>query len=177
MTTGCISRIIAWVALQFCYFLCLPLSFAASKASYLSTGRAGRGLVLIPGLGRVDRLQHVVDNLALLESFISEQGGWDCIVYIYAVQHTSEASPSNVDEHSVFWAESHSANRDYLYKMCHVVENPGGLVTQNLWLLQPHLLRHVYSHVLVSVYCCLLSFNFYVGPPLVSSSKSIPLSL
>ncbi len=145
----CIFPIVVWVALLFCYFLCLPLCCAAGGTSYTSSGRAGRGLVLIPGLGRVDRLQHVVDNLALLQSFISEQGGWDCIVYIYAARHATEPSISNVDEDSAFWAESHSANRDYVSKMCNVVENPGGLVAQNLWLAQPHLLRHVYSHILV----------------------------
>jgi hypothetical protein len=122
-------------------FGCIALSIE------MLPGKTGRGLVLIPGLGRVDRLQHVVYNLGLLEPFLSEKGGWDCVVYIYASRPFSGHSVSETD--AAFWAAEQRVRREYVSQRCHVVENPGALVTQNLRLVQPHLLRLVYSHVLV----------------------------
>ena len=145
MSTG-----LVWLLLV-CLVLQHDSSFNRLGCTALATdklpGKAGRGLVLIPGLGRVDRLQHVVYNLGLLEPFLSEKGGWDCVVYIYASRPLPDDPVSETD--AAFWAAEQRVRREYISKRCHVVENSGALVTQNLRLVQPHLLRLVYSHVLV----------------------------
>ena len=147
------STSLVWLLLLY-VLLQDDLTFNRFSCTALSTeklsGKAGRGLVLIPGLGRVDRLQHVVHNLGLLEPFLSEKGGWDCVVYVYA----SRPSPNHPDvseTDAAFWAAEQRVRREYVSQLCHVVENPGALVTQNLRMVQPHLLRLVYSHVLVCV--------------------------
>jgi len=53
------------------------------------------------------------------------------------------------DTDAAFWAADHQVLREYVSKLCHVVENAKALVTQNLRMAQPHLLRLVYSHVLI----------------------------
>lgn len=125
-----------------------------------------RGLLIIPGLGRVDRLLTVTHNLYLLEPYLSapndaasstshEHGRWDCIVYIYAPRPflystTSSSSPSNTDKDStIFWSKDHEAQRKYIETMCHIIEIPGALVTENLWMVQPAWVSQVYENIMI----------------------------
>jgi hypothetical protein len=82
-------------------------------------GVAGRGLLVIPGLGRKDRLETVLWNLRALEKSGFRYGyvRWDCVVYIYAPR-----------EDRAFW----DCPMKLLYDLCSVVEVPNQLVTQNL---------------------------------------------
>lgn len=53
------------------------------------------GLLVIPGVGRPDRLQTVAHNLRLLErNYLSDDGNrparWDCIIYVYAMHNHTE---------------------------------------------------------------------------------------
>ena len=53
------------------------------------------GLIIIPGVGRADRLQTVAHNLRLLESnYLNDDGNrpsrWDCIIYVYAMHNNTE---------------------------------------------------------------------------------------
>lgn len=44
-----------------------------------------RGLMIVPGLGRADRLNTVVANLKLLNAELNgKKYKWDCVVYVYA---------------------------------------------------------------------------------------------
>lgn len=112
-----------------------------------------RGLIVIPGLGRADRLQTVVYNLKLLESkYIngSKQFKWDCIVYIYAPR--TETS---------FWSETKEI--EYIYSLCKVIENPNKRFTENLFMLQPALIKASYQRVFILLDDCKLSATFALG--------------
>ncbi|KAJ1429322.1 hypothetical protein B484DRAFT_479482 [Ochromonadaceae sp. CCMP2298] len=95
-----------------------------------------RGLLVIPGLGRRDRLETVLWNLRLLEQngFRSGHVHWDCVVYIYAPR-----------EDRSFW----ESPMQLLYDLCSVIEVPNQLVTQNLHMVQPPLLVYQYISVLL----------------------------
>lgn len=111
-----------------------------------------RGLIVVPGLGRADRLKTVIDNLKLLErDYINgKRYKWDCIVYVYAPR--SETS---------FWSLKEKI--DYIQSLCTIVENPNGRVTANLFLLQPALIRNSYSRI----------FILLDDQKLVSNTKSV----
>lgn len=95
-----------------------------------------RGLIVIPGLGRADRLSIVVDNLKSLEEDFLRPGKWNCVVYIYALR--SESS---------FW--SMSKDLDYLYSRCGVVENTNNMITENLFMVQPPLIGPQYNKIFI----------------------------
>lgn len=106
---------------------------------------ASRGIIVVPGLGRADRLRTVVSNLKLLEhKYIKgRHHQWDCIVYVYA-DRTDES----------FW--SHTEELDYVRSVCSIVENVNKRVTENLFMLQPTLLRASYSRVFILLDDCKL---------------------
>eukprot|EP01035_Chromulina_nebulosa_P023241 gene23241-30124_t len=95
-----------------------------------------QGLIVIPGLGRADRLNNVVSNLELLKSFIKVRNSihWDCVVYAYA---------SRLDHD--FWNMESQLGRLRTY--CNIIENPRGKVTENMYLAQPALIRSHYELV------------------------------
>lgn len=120
------------------FLLLVVLLFCAEHV----TGKAG--LLVIPGLGRSDRLATVIANLKMLDSYLSgENSDWDCIVYIYA---------SFAD--NTFWGMK--AEIDYITSMCDIVENPGKMVTDNLFMVQPALLRLSYRYVFILLDDCKL---------------------
>lgn len=99
------------------------------------------GLIVIPGLGRSDRLNTVVNNLKFLfnedsiRSWLNEKNmKWDCIVYIYAPR-TDES----------FWKENEKIS--FIRLFCDIIENPNKKVTENLFLLQPSLMRRSYEYI------------------------------
>ena len=106
-------------------------------SSALSVERTqAQGLVVIPGLGRADRLNNVVSNLELLKSFVNlgNHPRWDCVVYIYA---------SRLDRD--FW--NMGSQLSHLRTYCNIVENPTGKVTENMYWAQPALIRSRYELV------------------------------
>ena len=98
------------------------------------------GLVVIPGLGREDRLVTVRDNLRMLErlAYIGSGGGrpWDCIVYVYAPHNDTK-----------FW--SNQEDIGYISSVCDIVENSNGRITENLHMLQPSLIKSAYKRVFI----------------------------
>lgn len=117
-----------------------------SSSSALINVRS-EGVVIIPGIGRVDRLQTTVGNLHMLANYLQgnqdHSPSWDCVAYIYA-QHND----------SVFW----SAYDDLavLTKYCDIIRNPGKRVTENLYMAQPALLKKSYEYVFVLLDDCKL---------------------
>jgi hypothetical protein len=128
-----------------------------------------KGIIVIPGLGRVDRLTIVVDNLKRIYSWDEDYSSssshnnssssssssrvhngyhWDCIIYIY----TSRESKSN------FWNQIDDLQ--YLYTVCEVVEVPNKRVAENLHMLQPALIRNYYSRVFLLLDDCILTSSF-----------------
>ena len=130
-----------------------------------------RGLFVVPGLGRTDRLKTTIHNIKQLQyaslkfqtnlkenirippslngshwsgiisvSQISSTGKsartiyWDCVIYIYASRLDSE-----------FW--SHESALTFLSKYCELVEHPNKRVTENMYMIQPALLRGTYEYV------------------------------
>ena len=90
-----------------------------------------RGLLVIPGLGRSDRLRTVVWNLRMLEEHYFHGSGikWSCIVYIYAPR-----------EDVTFW--SNADELMYLERSCDIVEVANKRVTENMYMFQPALIKH-----------------------------------
>ena len=113
-------------------------SRADEEADSLQSDLApGRGLLLIPGLGRLDRLGIVLQNLKTLKSHLATEGRggqWDCLVYVYA------------KEDDEFWGAEKRIKA--LKRMCNVVEHPGRLITENLLLVNPDHLD-MYTHVFI----------------------------
>lgn len=101
-----------------------------------ATDGISKGLLVIPGLGRADRLLTVLSNLRILLPSDGSSSGlratglhWECAVYIYAPREERD-----------FW--SHEKELAELQRFCTIVEVPGQLVTQNIFLVQPALIRH-----------------------------------
>ncbi len=112
---------------------------------YLPCEMLAKGLVVVPGLGRSDRIKTVVANLRLLEPHLRKE--WDCTVYIYAIRS---------DE--LFW--SNGDQLTYIKSLCKIVENPNGLVTENLHLLNPASINTTYDMVFIVLDDCKLSSPF-----------------
>lgn len=94
-----------------------------------------RGIFVVPGLGRIDRLLVVRNNiLKLLGDRKSGIGmDWDCVVYVYAPRMDT-----------AFWEDR---AWDDIKRFCSIVENTGKKVTENMYMLQPALIKATYSHV------------------------------
>lgn len=113
-----------------------------------------RGLIIVPGLGRDDRLQTVVHNIKLLLDTKPEDHKhkvkWDCIIYIYAPRSDS------------FWQETSHLN--YLTNFCKLIENPGKRCTEHLYMAQPALFQHSYEYVFILLDDC--KFDPKISQPL-----------
>ncbi len=93
------------------------------------------GIIVVPGLGRADRLSIVVENMKYLETTILASK-WNCIIYIYADRSVSS-----------FW--SMRSELGYLQTMCSIVENTNKRITDNLFMLQPALIKYQYAKVFI----------------------------
>lgn len=126
-----------------------------------------RGLVVIPGVGRADRLVTLSASLRLLESeYLSPKlrphPQWDCIVYIYAMANETS-----------FWAMR--AELAYISSLCRTVEHTNRRVTENLYMVQPALIRHSYSHIFVLLDDCKLLPDPASEPPSFNLNKMLGL--
>lgn len=102
-----------------------------------------KGLLVVPGLGRADRLKTVINNINIIRSDYAVSYGlkWDCIVYIYA--------PRELDS---FWSQTEAIS--YLQRECRVVEVPNQKVTENLYMVQPALIEQYYMKVFIVLDDC-----------------------
>jgi len=127
-------------------FLLLLTEIARRIVGEVWRGRK-EGLVVVPGLGRKDRLDTVVNNIRNLEGVLRSKR-WDCIIYTYAQREFVEA-----DAYArYFW--SNTMELKYLSSLCTIVENPGKRVTEHLHMVQPALIRSVYEYVFVLLDDC-----------------------
>jgi hypothetical protein len=96
-------------------------------------------LLVIPGLGRNDRLSTVVHNVKLLfnqQSSGSTSFDLTCVIYIYAPK-----------EDTSFWSSSNEEHISFLSSKCQLLENPGKKVTENLFMVQPFYLYNQYNYI------------------------------
>ena len=111
-----------------------------------SAGKPKEGLLVIPGLGSKERLSIVVNNLKLLLNKLNGTAPtWDCIVYVYAPRNEPISSSS-------FWSQKSMYN--FLSSLCEIVENPFKLVTENLFMVQPALLKYGYQYIFILLDDC-----------------------
>lgn len=115
----------------------LPIS---SAHEFAAARQRVRGLLVVPGVGRGDRLETLVQSLRLLYSNLKgENAQWDCVVYVYAPR-SDEA----------FWGDENVKNSlKYVRTICDVVEHPNKRVTENLRAVQPALIRRTFTHVFI----------------------------
>jgi hypothetical protein len=109
-------------------------------------GKAKEGLLVIPGLGRQDRLKSVVNNLRLLSHKLNgTESPWDCVIYIYAFR---EYKPSITS----IWYDK--ASLAYISSLCSVIEHPGKRITENMHMVQAPLIRLSYHYVFLLLDDC-----------------------
>ncbi len=123
-----------------------------------------KGIIIIPGLGREDRIDIVKNNIEVLKRGnhlalkstevnvdINEDRNhfkWDCVVYIYASH-----------DDLTFWNKK--ADIEYIRTYCEIIENPKGRITQNLYLAQPFWLKNEYEYVFILLDDCKLDYNHF----------------
>jgi len=125
---------------------------APAAAAAAAAPTKALGLVVVPGLGRADRLETVIHNLRMLingghlvkrsDAAARQQRRatlWDCAVHIYA----NRREPQN----AAFFAETDKLA--YVAQYCHVTEYPNQRVTTNMWTVKPWDVRGYYSYVFV----------------------------
>ena len=134
--------------LLFCFLFisCFSMivSYDSMKRLQIRHRKQQKVLVVVPGLGRKDRLSTVAHNIKILkleqqnntESSHSIKFQIDCTIYIYTSRENRE-----------FWAPSRDL--EYLFEHCKVIENPGHMITENLFMLQPHFLQSIYDYVFI----------------------------
>ena len=141
----------------------------------LASNQLKKGLLVIPGLGRGDRLKVVHSNIKLLVSSgillhktkkdeiernfmnstnISERNEeyeniWDCVIHVY-IQKPNE---NDIPNHE-FWSKTAEIN--YLENFCEIVLNPGKLVSHNLHMVQPKIVESSYEYVFILLDDCRL---------------------
>ena len=147
-----------------------------NEPAFLSTpNKLKKGLLIIPGLGRDNRLHIVQRNIRVLVSSgillqksrkeeieKNELNGendlkgnkeyeniWDCVIYIYTKK------PNEIDIlNDSFWNKT--GELTYIENFCEIVLNPGKLFTQNLHLVQPITVQYSYEYVFILLDDCRL---------------------
>lgn len=136
---ACISMLFTWT--------CVLKSILVGHYFYTADSRSEgeRGILVVPGLGRPDRLQVVYDNIMTLlpaksSSFSNTHSiTWDCVIYVYTSRKDAE-----------LWSWSDNSRKwEELARRCDIVENIGKKVTENMHMLQPTLLRQTYQYVFI----------------------------
>ena len=141
----------------------------------LASNKLKKGLLVIPGLGRGDRLKVVHSNIQLLVSsgilvhktkkeeierkFMNSTNNsernkeyndiWDCVVHVYIQKPNENDIPSHE-----FWSKT--AEITYLENFCEIVLNPGKLVSHNLHLVQPERVESSYEYIFILLDDCRL---------------------
>lgn len=140
-----------FAVIGFLLLWCAEVCSGVNKEYISAAAAQQRGLLIIPGLGRADRLETVVHNLRILNKhYWNELIKWDCIVYIYAPRELNS-----------FWSQKHSLQ--VVRDICSIVEVPNKRVTDNLFMVQPALINQSYSRVMILLDDCKIqsygSFN------------------
>lgn len=126
------------------FHLCQPID-VKTIFNDISTGDPAKVLIVIPGLGRSDRLKTVVQNIRILfeDQTDSSRLELNCVIYIY-VSRSDSSFWSNKDEIA------------YLSKYCELIENINKKVTENIYMIQPAYLRKNFHYVFLLLDDCLI---------------------
>lgn len=96
-----------------------------------------QGLLVIPGVGRADRLVTILHNLkALSDHLIGANAPWDCMMYVYAPRNDTS-----------FW--SSSKRLSIIATFCDIVDHPNKRVTENLYAIHPTTLDRGYNNIFI----------------------------
>ena len=106
---------------------------------YLLATRMKQGILVVPGLGKLDRLHLVHKNIKLLDNILTglNESLWDCIIYIYAPK-------SDI----LFWDEGKN-KIETISRLCEVILNPNQLFVSNLYSFNPSRLYNKYKYVFI----------------------------
>lgn len=127
-----------------------------------------RGLFVVPGLGRTDRLETTIHNLKQLQEeshkfqgVIDETTSNSNSHYPTksGIKTISRLSPSSMKtiywdcvvyvyasrQETEFWSNTESLA--FLSQYCELIENPNKRVTENMYMIQPALLQASYDYV------------------------------
>lgn len=116
------------------------IAFCLCSGQSVKSSARLKGLLVVPGLGRADRLETVVHNIKMLKKN-NDGVSWDCVIYIYAGREVES-----------FWSQKNSL--EYVSSECRLVEVPNQKVTQNLYMVQPALISQYYSNVFILLDDC-----------------------
>jgi hypothetical protein len=105
----------------------------ASLPSFISK----EGIIVIPGIGRSDRLKTVSHNLKHLADFIGgENSLWDCMAYVYAPRNDT-----------AFWQNAKALST--IAKFCDIIDHPYRRVAENLYMVHPTFVERLYKHIFI----------------------------
>ena len=134
--------------LLFLFLLRHSLSVPSFGANGKMETGSREGLLVIPGLGRPDRLDTVLSSLQVFShKLLGRNATWDCVVYIYTPREW-KVLPDSI------WYQKKKLEE--LQSLCDMIENPNKKVTENLHMIQPALIRHSYQYVFVLLDDCQL---------------------
>jgi hypothetical protein len=125
-------------------FLCLVLRILTSvhpidigAASLTRSDSRKEGLIIIPGVGRADRLKTVVHNLQAMRNYLEGASAtWDCLIFTYAPRNDTS-----------FW--SNQKEIEFITNMCDIYENPGKRVAENIYIVHPLFIERAYKHMFI----------------------------
>jgi hypothetical protein len=120
------------------FLLCVLCLFTTGNSRPINKKfRKPNVLLVVPGLGRHDRLQTVLHNLRILreQQYSSQKFHLSCFVYIYALRDDP------------FWRES--ADLRDLDQQCKLSETPGQRIAANLYMVHPFFIRDAFDYVFV----------------------------
>jgi hypothetical protein len=131
-----------WLILLLAFLMC-TLSASGEDEHLKKASRRQRKpnvLLVVPGLGRRDRLEIVAHNVRILsqqqyQNTSSLKFHLDCTIYVYA--HRSND----------FWQGTKDLS--YLYDHCKMIESPGQKISANLFMVQPHFIQNNYDYVFI----------------------------
>ena len=72
----------------------------------------------------------------MLQTYL--ETSWDCAVYIYAPR-----------EDLTFWGDRSESRLDIVRQYCSIIEHPNKRFTENLFLVQPALLKNTYEYLFI----------------------------
>lgn len=99
-------------------------------------------MLVVPGLGRPDRLSILLENLQLLSrqqrNSLNTKLPFtiNCVVYIYAARNETS-----------FWSEEEKLTQ--LSKHCNLIENPNKKYADHLYMMQPATMADKFDYVFI----------------------------
>lgn len=119
------------------YVLFIIFILLTGSSSDRPSTKKKEGLLVIPGVGRSDRLSTVSHNLRAMSRYLEgDITSWDCIVYVFTPRNDTE-----------FWGSSKRLK--FISSMCDIVENPNKRVAENMFMVHPTFVDRAYEHIFI----------------------------